>query len=72
MSYGAFLPPKVRAAIVAFDGTHVDAARKFGVSVTTASRIRRGEGVTGRKNTAYTDADIERMSAMRAEGKTAR
>ena len=67
---GGNLPPKVRAAIIAYDGSHVEAAEKYGVSVTMASRLRRGEGVTGRRNTIFTPAEVEQMEAMRAAGKS--
>jgi hypothetical protein len=65
---GDKLAPGVKAALIAFTGTHANAAKACGVAVSTAQGIRLEAGVCGRENRTYTADEIATIARMRAEG----
>jgi len=65
---GKKLTKKQRADLIAFEGSHVDAAIACGVNVTMASKIRKNAGVKVRVWGAYSDETTARILELHAKG----
>lgn len=67
---GGNLTAKTRKALIAFKGTHKDAAAKYGVAITTARRIRVEAGNHGKVLPTFSDDDVATIEAMLAAGRS--